>query len=67
MADVHIEDRGGSAAWIWAVVALLLVGLIAWFIIGNTRGTTADGGVDVDVNVPSAPAGEGSGGSGGGQ
>jgi hypothetical protein len=69
MADVHVQQEpGGSAAWVWAIIALILVGVIAWFIIGGTNAAPpADGGgVNVDVNVPSAPAGGGQGGGGGG-
>jgi hypothetical protein len=72
MADVHVQqDPGGSAAWVWAIVALILVGVIAWFVIGGMNQSTAgDGGVNVDVNVPAAPAapagGGGDGGTGGG-
>jgi hypothetical protein len=60
MADVHVQQEpGGSAAWVWAIVVLILVGIIAWFVIGSTNTSApADGGIDIDVNVPSAPAGQ---------
>jgi hypothetical protein len=67
MADVHVrQEPGGSAAWVWAIIALILVGIIAWFVIGGMNTSApGDGGVNVDVNVPAAPAGGGGGGGGG--
>src|SRR5436853_7692854 len=39
MADVQIQqtpDAGGSSAsWVWALVVLVIVGVLAWFVFGG--------------------------------
>ncbi|HVE33791.1 MAG TPA: hypothetical protein VNC18_09545 [Gemmatimonadaceae bacterium] len=72
MADVQIQqtpDAGssGSGAWVWGLIVLILLGVIAWFVFGGGlhRTTTAK----VDINVPGAvspPAPSSSGGTAGG-
>lgn len=59
MADVQIQqtpDAGssGSGAWVWGLIVLVLLGVIAWFVFGGGlhRTTTAK----VDINVPGAAA-----------
>lgn len=59
MADVQIQqtpDAGssGSGAWVWGLIVLVLLGVIAWFVFGGGlhRTTTAK----VDINIPGAPA-----------
>jgi hypothetical protein len=47
-----------------AILVLVVILLVAWFILQNhDRG---DSGIDVNVNVPGNASGGGSGGSGGG-
>jgi hypothetical protein len=58
MADVQIQqtpDAGsGSGAWIWGLIVLILLAVIAWFVFGGGlhKTTTAK----VEINVPSAGA-----------
>jgi len=58
MADVQIQqtpDTGsGSGAWIWGLIVLILLAVIAWFVFGGGlhKTTTAK----VEINVPSAGA-----------
>jgi hypothetical protein len=54
MADVQIQqtpDAGtGGASWVWALVVLVLVALVAWFLFGgglNRTNTTR-----IDINTP---------------
>ena len=71
MADVQIQqtpDAGssGSGAWVWGLIVLVLLAVIAWFVFGGGlhKTTTAK----VDINVPSAgapPASSGGGTAGG--
>lgn len=61
MADVQIQqtpDAGsGGASWVWGLVVLVLVALVAWFLFGgglNRTNTTR-----IDINAPgevAAPA-----------
>ena len=56
MADVQISNtpgtESGSASWVWAIVVIALLGIIAWFLFfrGGAGGGNTD--VDVDVNPP---------------
>lgn len=63
MADVQITqtpDTGSGSSWVWAIVVLVLLAIIGWFIFGGGlhRTTTAR----IDINTPGAPAGGGSAG-----
>jgi bacteriorhodopsin len=63
MADVQMNqtDRGG-ASWVWAVVVVLLIAVIAWFVFMRGGAVTEDRtGVDVNITAP-APGGDGGGG-----
>lgn len=60
MADVQIQqspDRG-STSWVWAIVVILLVALIAWFVFARGDVVTEDKtGVDVNITAPAPDAG----------
>ena len=68
MADVQVQnpppERGGTPGWLWALVVLIIVAVLAWFVLNNadTDGTTD---VDIDANIE-APGDAGGGGGGGG-
>jgi len=53
MADVQIQqtpEAGGSSSWVWGLVVLVLVALVAWFLFGgglNRTNTTR-----IDINAP---------------
>ena len=59
MADVQVQqtpDRGGSP-WVWAVVVVILVAVIAWFVFMRGDTTRVDEtGIDVNITAPEAPA-----------
>lgn len=52
MSESDRQPRS-SAAWPWAVVVILLIGLIAWLL--TNQATPQDADVDVDIEVPAAP------------
>lgn len=59
MADVHYHEtttRSSGTSWALALVVLMLVAVIAWFVFANTGAMERGGDIDVDVNVPAAPA-----------
>jgi hypothetical protein len=63
MADVQITqtpDTSSGSGWDWAIVVLVLLAIIGWFIFGGGlhRTTTAR----IDINTPGAPAGGGTAG-----
>ncbi len=60
MADVEInQGPAGGANWIWAVVVLVLVALLAWFFFagGGRRGRTNE--TKIEVNTPAGGASAG--------
>lgn len=53
MADVQIQqtpEAGGGASWVWGLVVLVLVALVAWFLFGGGLNRTST--TKVDINVP---------------
>lgn len=69
MADVNIQQTPGTGAsggtgWVWAIVVLILLAIIGWFVFGGGlhRTTTAR----IDINTPGASAPAPSGAAGGG-
>ena len=37
MAEIKIEKKSGSLAWLWALIALVVIGLLLWLFLGNDR------------------------------
>lgn len=35
MADIKIEKKGSSLWWLWLLIALVVIGLLLWFFVGN--------------------------------
>ena len=64
MADVQIQqtpDRGSSNV-VWAVVVLVLVALVAWFVFaGGSRGRSNSGANPPAAGAPAGGTGAGAG------
>ena len=63
MADVQIQqtpDRG-SSAWVWVILVIVLLGIIAWFVFGGAMGGERGGDVDVNIEAPAEGGGAGAG------
>lgn len=61
MADVQIQqtpssDSGGGAGWLWAIIVLILLGVIAWFVFGGGLHKTSTTKIDINAGGGSAPA-----------
>ena len=62
MADVQIQqtpEAGGGASWVWGLVVLVLVALVAWFLFSGGMHRTSTTKVDINVPgevVPAAPS-----------
>jgi hypothetical protein len=57
MADVQIQqtpETGSGAGWVWGIVVLILLAVIAWFLFGG--GLRRESRTTIDVNVPGAAA-----------
>ena len=67
MADINVQQSpstppaGRGSGAVWAVVAVVLLFLLAWYVF--FRGGDAGTDVDVDVNPPAAGAPAGGGGA----
>jgi hypothetical protein len=35
MAQIPVEKKSGIPSWVWILLALVVIGLIAWFLLGN--------------------------------
>ena len=71
MADVNIQQTpdagtGGGTGWVWAIVVLILLAIIAWFVFGGGLHRTTTARIDINTPGASAPATGGGGGSAGG-
>ncbi|HET7371835.1 MAG TPA: hypothetical protein VFJ20_00590 [Gemmatimonadaceae bacterium] len=70
MADVNIQQTpeagSGGAGWVWAIVVLILLAIIAWFVFGGGLHRTTTARIDINTPGASAPATPPSGGGGGG-
>jgi hypothetical protein len=67
MSDVHVHQTpeggggggGGFPGFVWAILVLVIVALLAWFIVTRVGGGTERHEIDVDINVPGAVEGGG--------
>jgi hypothetical protein len=72
MADVNIQQTpdtgaGGGSGWVWAIVVLILLAIIGWFVFGGGLHRTTTARIDINTPGASAPAtGNGGGAAGGG-
>lgn len=41
MAEIPVTKKSGSMAWLWILLALLAVALLAWWILADNEGETA--------------------------
>jgi hypothetical protein len=57
MADVQIQQTpdtsSGGASWVWAIVVLVLVALVAWFLFGGGLNRTTTNRTEIDIKAPS--------------
>ena len=35
MAEIRVEEKRGSLAWLWVLILVLIVAVVAWFLLGN--------------------------------
>jgi bacteriorhodopsin len=40
MAQIRIEQKRSGLGWLWVVVALIIIGVLVWYLLG--RGTAAN-------------------------
>lgn len=65
MADIKIEKKGGSLWWLWALIALLILGALIWFLVARNdndppvraaQTTAVDQSAMADSQTPGAMA-----------
>ena len=52
MAQIRIEEKRRSMTWLWALIALALVALVAWFLLANGRTTVGSEGATPGDTLP---------------
>jgi hypothetical protein len=65
MADVQITqspDTSSGSGWVWAIVVLVLLAIIGWFIFGGGLHRTTTARIDINTPGAGAPAGGGTAG-----
>jgi hypothetical protein len=60
MADVQIQqtptgERSGLG-WLWAIIAIIAIALLAWFLFAGGRTTSSTNETKVDVSTPAGGA-----------
>lgn len=54
MAEIHVEPKKNSTpVWIWIVLALLVIGALAYFLTRNNNNTDQDNGAGTQTNTTS--------------
>jgi hypothetical protein len=36
MAQIRIEQKRSSLGWLWVIIALIIVGVIVWYLLGRS-------------------------------
>ena len=63
MAEIRVEPRRGGARWLWVVIALIVIALLAWYFLSNRdatappSGSAARGAPALARLAPAGPAG----------
>ena len=53
MAEIRVEPRRGGARWLWLVIALVALALLAWYFLSDRGDTPAPA---TGLATPGAPA-----------
>lgn len=40
MAEIRVEEKRGSLAWLWLLLLLVLVAAVVWFVLGTNADST---------------------------
>ena len=59
MADVQIQQtpaESGGAGWVWGLVVLVLLAVIAWFVFGGGLHKTNTTKIEINTPAASTPA-----------
>lgn len=66
MADVQVQQQpGGSANWAWALVVIILLAVIGWFVFGGGYLFTEKTEINIKTPAAGSKSTGGSSGSGG--
>ncbi len=57
MPDVHVHNDpprsgGGSNTWVWGLIVLVLIAVIAWLVLGRGSGSGVPDKIDVNIQAP---------------
>ena len=46
MAEIKVEPKRGGLGWLWAIIALALIGAVVWYFMNNSRAVPATSPAD---------------------
>jgi hypothetical protein len=54
MAEIRVEEKRGGLAWLWILLALLLIGAAVWYFMGMPGTQDANQGIEQGTTTPAA-------------
>lgn len=45
MAEIRVEPKRGGLGWVWLIIALIVLALLAWYFLGNRDATVTTTGL----------------------
>ena len=57
MAEIRVEPKRGGARWLWVLIALVVVALLAWYFLSNRQDTNAPATGRAESGAPALAAG----------
>jgi hypothetical protein len=61
MAEIKVQERRGGLGWLWALIALVVIALILWYLLGSDREATGPAvdtiGMELQLHAPAADLG----------
>ncbi|HJU66115.1 MAG TPA: hypothetical protein VJ596_10580 [Gemmatimonadaceae bacterium] len=55
MAEIKVQERRGGLGWLWALIALIVIALVLWYLLSD-RDATSGAAVDtISMQLQSIP------------
>jgi ABC-type polysaccharide/polyol phosphate export permease len=54
MAQIRIEQKRSSLGWLWVIIALIIIGVIIWYLLGRSTAATESRNASSPSATPSS-------------